>query len=69
MVIGCSRHVPRDKSKLFSWKPVEKGNLTFGNNAPSKIVGKGLFNLVNGRGKSKDVLFVDGLKHNLLIMS
>ena len=59
----------RDKSKILSSKPVEKGNVTFGNNAPGKIVGKGVVNLANGRGKAKNVLFVDGLKHNLLCVS
>jgi hypothetical protein len=40
--------------------------VTFGNDAPGKIKGKGLVRLSNGRGKAQDVLFVDGLKNNLL---
>ena len=42
------------------------GNVTFGNDAPGKIKGKGMVKLSNGKGKYQDVLFVDGLKHNIL---
>jgi hypothetical protein len=31
-----------------------------------KIKGKGMVSLSNGKRKAQDVLFVDGLKHNLL---
>jgi hypothetical protein len=41
-------------------------NVTFGNDAPGKIKGKGMVNLSNGKGKAQDVLFIEGLKHNLL---
>jgi len=58
-----------DKIKFSSWKPVDKGNVTFGNNALDKIMGKGVVSLANDKGKSKDVLFVDGLKHNLFSVS
>ena len=40
--------------------------MTFGNDAPEKIRGKGIVSLSNGRSKAQDVLFVDGLKNNLL---
>ena len=30
---------------------------------------KGIGSLVNGKGKAKDVLFIEGLKHNLLNVS
>jgi len=59
----------RDKSKFLSWKPVENGNVTFGNNEPGKIVGKCIVSLANGRGKANNVLFVNGLKHNILSVS
>lgn len=55
-----------DRNKLLAWEPTKKGNVTFGNNAPGKIVGKGVVSLPSGKGKAKNVLFVDGLKHNLL---
>ena len=66
---SCSRHISGDKTKLLTWKLVDKGNVTFGNNAPSKIAGKGVISLSNDRGKAKDVLFFDGMKHNLLSVS
>jgi hypothetical protein len=55
-----------DKSKFMSLSERKKGNITFGNDAPGKIKGKGMVSLSNGKGKDEDVLFADGLKHNLL---
>ena len=43
--------------------------MTFGNDAPGKIRGKGIVSLSNGRSKAEDVLFVDCLKNNLLSVS
>jgi hypothetical protein len=40
-----------------------------GNDAPEKINCKGMVSLSNGKGKYQNVLFVDGLKHNLLSVS
>jgi hypothetical protein len=45
------------------------GNVTFGNDEPGKIKGKGMVSLSKGKGKSQDVLLVDGLKHNFLSVS
>jgi hypothetical protein len=56
----------RDKSKFLTLSENKSGNVTFGNDAPGKIKGKGMVSLSNSKGKSQDVLFVDGLKHNLL---
>jgi hypothetical protein len=66
---GFSRHMTGDKSKFLSLKESKSGNVTFGNDAPGKIRGKGIVSLSNGRGKSQDVLFFDGLKNNLLSVS
>lgn len=55
---GYSIHMSGDKSKFLSWKLVEKGNVTFGNNAPGKIASKGVVSLANDKGKSKDVFLV-----------
>jgi hypothetical protein len=57
-----------DKSKFLLLKE-NKLSVTFGNDAPGKIRGKGLVSLSNGRIKAQYVLFVDGLKHNLLSVS
>jgi hypothetical protein len=66
---GCSSHMTNDKSKFLLLKENKSGGVTFGNDAPRKIRGKGLVSLSNGRSKAQDVLFVDGLNHNLLSVS
>ena len=58
-----------DKSKFMSLTENKSGNVTFGNDAPWKIKGRGMVKLSNGKGKAQDFLFVDGLKHNLLSVS
>jgi hypothetical protein len=63
---GCSKHMTGDKGKFLSLSESKSGNITFGNDAPGKIKGKGMVSLSNGKGKSQDVLLVYGLKHNLL---
>jgi hypothetical protein len=66
---GCSKHMTGDKSKFLTLSDSKSGNVTFGNDAPGKIKGKGLVSLSNGKGKDQYVLFVEGLKHNLLSVS
>jgi hypothetical protein len=66
---GCSSHMTGDKSKFLLLKENKSGIVTFSNDAPGKIKGKGQVILSNGRIKAKDVLFVDGLKNNLLSVS
>ena len=58
-----------DKSKFLSLIENKSRNVTFGNDTPGKIKGKGMIKLNNGKKKSQYGLFVDGLKHNLLIVS
>lgn len=55
-----------DKSKFLSLNEDKNGNVTFSNDTPGKIMGKVTMSLNNGRGKAQDVLFVDGIKNNLL---
>jgi hypothetical protein len=66
---GCSKHMTGDKDKFMSMSKRKTGNVTFGNDEPGKIKGKGMVSLSNGKGKSQDVLLVDGLKHNFLSVS
>ena len=54
-----------DESKFLSLSENKSGNVTFGNDAPGKIKGKVMVKLSN-EGKSQYVLFVDGVKHNLI---
>ena len=58
-----------NRSKFITLDEKKSGNVTFGNDKSGKIKGKGLVNIENGRGKAQDVLFVDGLKANLLSVS
>jgi hypothetical protein len=66
---GFSKHMMRDKGKFLSLSESKSGTVTFGNDAPGKIKGKGMVSLSNGNGKAQDVLLVDGMKHNLLSVS
>jgi hypothetical protein len=66
---GCSKHMTGDKGKFLSLSESKSGNVTFGNDAPRKIKGKGMVSLSNGKEKFQDVLLVDGIKHNLLSVS
>jgi hypothetical protein len=66
---GCSKHMTGDKSNFLTLSESKLGNVTFGNDAPKKTKGKGIVSRSNGKGKAQDVLFVDGLKHNLLSFS
>jgi hypothetical protein len=63
---GCSKHMTGDKSKFESLNEEKGGSVTFGNNAPTRIRGKGIVVLDKGKTKAHNVLYVDGLKHNLL---
>lgn len=63
---GFSKHMTGDKSKFLSWREDKIDNVTFGNDALGKIMGKDTISLNDGRGRAQNVLFVDGLKHNLL---
>jgi hypothetical protein len=58
---------------LFEFLNGQKcGIVTFGNNAPTRIRGKAIVVLdedKKGKTKAHNVLYVDGLKHNLLSVS
>ena len=63
---GCTSHMTGDKSKLSNMKTFNGGSVKFGNNDGDKIIGKDSVSLNDGRIKCDNVLYVDGLKHNLL---
>eukprot|EP00253_Pinus_taeda_P015448 PITA_15448 len=66
---GCSKHMTGDKEKLESYSALEKGKkVSFGNDTPATIKGKGIAQLKENV-KAGNVLYVDGLKHNLLSVS
>ena len=58
-----------DKNKLLAYSALEKeNNVTFGNDTPAVIKGKGSV-FLKEKVKANDVMYVDGLKHNLLSVS
>ena len=66
---GCSKHMTSDRNKLLSYNSVEKEkNVTFGNDSPVVIKGKG-FVFLKENVKANNVMYVDGLKHNPLSLS
>ena len=66
---GCSKHMTGDKEKLESYTTLEKGKkVSFGNDISAAIKGKGVAQLKE-KVKAGNVLYVDGLKHNLLSVS
>jgi hypothetical protein len=58
-----------DQKKIIILKEEKGGSVTFGDNASARIVGKGTISLGNGNIKTYNVLYVEGLKHNLLSVS
>jgi hypothetical protein len=66
---GCSRHMTGDRTQFLTLSDSKSENVTFGNDAPGKVKGKGIVSLNNGKRKAQDVLLVENLKHNLLSVS
>jgi hypothetical protein len=66
---GCSDHMIGDQNKFLTLKEEKGSKITFGDNASSRIVGKGIVSLDNGKNKTHNVLYVEGLKHNLISVS
>ena len=65
---GCSRHMTGDKSLFQALDRKRSGNVTFGDNSKGVIQGIGIIGN-NTKTLIKHVLFVEGLKHNLLSIS
>jgi hypothetical protein len=54
-----------DQSKFVNWKK-KGGNVTFGDDSSTKIIGKGIVKIGSENVKAGKVLLVEYLKHNLL---
>ena len=66
---GYSKHLTCHKDKIISYNALDKEkNLTFGNDSPSSIKGKGSI-FIKEKVKVGNVMYFDGLKHNLLSVS
>lgn len=66
--IGCSRHMTGDRSLFSQLEETQDGSATFGDGNSTRIVGKGTID-ISKHPKLNDVLYVQGLKHNLLSIS
>ncbi|KAK5825341.1 hypothetical protein PVK06_020164 [Gossypium arboreum] len=64
---GCFGHIC-DKSHFIELKPNNEGEVTFGDNFKGLIEGIGFIG-INSSTFIKNVLYVNGLKHNLLNIS
>jgi hypothetical protein len=65
---GCSSHMTRDQRKFVILKK-KGGNVAFGDDSSTKILGKGTVKLGSENVKAGKVLLVEYLKHNLLSVS
>lgn len=66
---GFFKHMIGDKSKFLSQNEKDRGgNVTFGNNSPTRIKGKGVVSL-DQKIEAQNVMYVEGLKCNILSFS
>lgn len=65
---GCSHHMTGDKSMFVCLEKYNGGVVTFGDGNTSKVVGRGTIQ-APGLNCLENVLYVDGLKANLLSIS
>ena len=65
---GCSKHMTGDRFLFKVFESKKGGNVTFGDGSKSKIKGKGTISLL-GLPNITNVLYVEGLRVNLLSMS
>ena len=62
---GCFKHMTGDKSKFVNINFKHEGHVTYEGNNKGKILGRGTIGDKNNF-LVHDVLYVEGLKHNLL---
>ena len=55
-----------NQTNFLTLKEEKGGSVTFGDKASARIVGKCIVSLDNGKTKTHNVLYVEGLKHSLL---
>lgn len=65
---GCSKNMTGDKRKFLQLNEYEKGNVNFGNDTVVPIRGKRTI-ILDKKTKTQNMLYVDGLKHNILNVS
>jgi hypothetical protein len=65
---GCSSHMTGDQDKFINLKR-QGGNVAFGDDSSTKILGEGVVEIRRKKLKAKNVILVEDLKHNLLSVS
>ncbi|XP_062074886.1 uncharacterized protein LOC133778888 [Humulus lupulus] len=65
---GCSRHMTGNRNVLVNYKKGKEGAVTFGDGNKGRIFGKGDL-VLNGVAPLTEVLYVKGLKANLISIS
>ncbi|KAF1866172.1 hypothetical protein Lal_00031476 [Lupinus albus] len=65
---GCSRHMTGDRSNFLDLSLEGKGYVTYGDNNKGKILGTGTVGN-SSQTQIENVLYVEGLEHNLLSIS
>jgi hypothetical protein len=65
---ACSRHMIGDKTLFKELKEGRSGNITYGDGSKSKVMGQGTVD-IPGVPTPQEVLYVEGLKVNLLSIS
>jgi hypothetical protein len=65
---GCSSHMTGDQIKFVSLKK-KGGNVVFGDDSSTKILGKGTIKIGSENVKVGKVLLVEDMKHNILSFS
>ena len=65
---GCSRYMTSDESQFITPDAKDGGMVTFGDNSKGKIISISNIGITSFK-YIKNILLVDGLKHNLLSIS
>jgi hypothetical protein len=66
---GYSKQMIGDEDKFLTLIKEIYGSVSFGNDNPARIIGKGTVRIGNKNTKEENVLLVEDMKHNLLSVS
>jgi hypothetical protein len=58
-----------DRDRFLTLRKERHGLVSFGNDDSTKIIGKGTVTIGNKNTKTKNVLLVEDMKHNILSLS
>jgi hypothetical protein len=58
-----------DRDKFLTLRKERDVSVSFGNDDPTKMIGKGTVRIGNKNTKEENVMLVEDMKHNLIIVS